>query len=316
MAQGLGRLLGRSAVVTGAAFGIGRATAELFAREGARLTATDIQGEPLRALADELQRGGAEVETVVGDVSVEADARRMIGAAVDRFGRLDVLVANAGIIPLGDAQEVTAADWEEVMAVDGRGMFLTCKFAIEAMLATGGGAIVCLSSISGLAGQKRQAAYGPAKFVATGLTKHLAVEWADRGIRVNAVAPGTIRTERVMRFPEEPGGSEYLAAVERMHPMGRIGESAEVPAPFSSSPPTTPPSSPAPSCRSTGDTWRNSACNRRQPVAGLGRRILLADSSDASRLSRSVNRMSRERRWVCSPASCTGIRSAGAPDSL
>ena len=176
-------------MITGAAFGIGRATAELFAREGARLIATDIQREPLLALADELRQGGAEVETVVGDVSVEDDARRMIGAAADRFGRLDVLVANAGIIPLGDVIESTAADWDDVMAIDGRGMFLTCKFAIEAMLPTGGGAIVCLSSISGLAGQKRQSAYGPAKFVATGLTKHLAVEWADRGIRVNAVAP-------------------------------------------------------------------------------------------------------------------------------
>ena len=226
--QGLDRLLGKSAVVTGAAFGIGRATAELFAREGARLVATDIQSEPLLALADELRHGGAEVETVVGDVSVEEDARRMIGAAADRFGRLDVLVANAGIIPLGDAMEVTAASWDDVMAIDGRGMFLTCKFAIEAMMRTGGGAIVCLSSISGLAGQKRQAAYGPAKFVATGLTKHLAVEWADRGIRVNAVAPGTIRTDRVKRLPEEPGGSEYLASIERMHPMGRIGEPAEV----------------------------------------------------------------------------------------
>lgn len=226
--QGLGRLHGKSAVVTGAAFGIGRATAELFAREGARLTATDIQGGPLLALADELRQGGAEVETVVGDVSVEEDTRRMIGAAADRFGRLDVLVANAGIIPFGDAMEVTAAGWDEVMAIDGRGMFLTCKFAIETMVPTGGGAIVCVSSISGLAGQKRQAAYGPAKFVATGLTKHLAVEWADRGIRVNAVAPGTIRTERVKRLPEEPGGSEYLATIERMHPMGRIGEPAEV----------------------------------------------------------------------------------------
>lgn len=226
--QGRGRLLGKSAVITGAASGIGRATAVLFAREGASLVVTDIHGEPLPELADELRHAGAEVETVVGDVSAQNDAERMIAAAVDRFGRLDVLVANAGVIPLGDAREVTAADWDNVMAIDGRGMFLTCKFAIEAMLPTGGGAIVCLSSISGLAGQKRQAAYGPAKFVATGLTKHLAVEWADRGIRVNAVAPGTIRTERVQRFPQEPGGAEYLAAVERMHPMGRIGEPAEV----------------------------------------------------------------------------------------
>jgi NAD(P)-dependent dehydrogenase (short-subunit alcohol dehydrogenase family) len=214
-------------VITGAAFGIGRATAVLAAREGARLVVTDIQGEPLLALADELRAAGAEVEAVVGDVSVEDDARRMITAA-ERFGRLDVLVANAGIIPLGDASEVTVAGWDEVMAIDGRGMFLTCKFAIEAMLRTGGGAIVCLSSISGLAGQKRQAAYGPAKFVATGLTKHLAVEWADRGIRVNAVAPGTIRTDAVKRIPDEPGGAEYLESIERMHPMGRLGEPVEV----------------------------------------------------------------------------------------
>ncbi|CAN5460440.1 SDR family oxidoreductase [soil metagenome] len=215
-------------MITGAAFGIGRATAELFAREGARLVVTDIQGEPLLVLAEELRHAGAEVETVIGDVSVEEDARRMIAVAADRFGRLDVLVANAGIIPLGDVREVTVAGWDEVMAIDGRGMFLTCKFAIEAMLPTGGGAIVCLSSISGLAGQKRQAAYGPAKFIATGLTKHLAVEWADQGIRVNAVAPGTISTERVKQISDEPGGADYLAAVERMHPMGRLGEPAEV----------------------------------------------------------------------------------------
>jgi NAD(P)-dependent dehydrogenase (short-subunit alcohol dehydrogenase family) len=152
----------------------------------------------------------------------------MIAAAADHYGRLDVLVANAGVIPLGDVMEMAAADWDHVMAVDGRGMFLTCKFAIEAMLPSGGGSIVCLSSISGMAGQKRQAAYGPAKFVATGLAMHLAVEWADRGIRVNAVAPGTIRTDAVKRIPEEPGGAEYLAAIERMHPMGRLGEPAEV----------------------------------------------------------------------------------------
>ena len=198
------RLKGKVCVITGAAFGIGRATAVRFAQEGARLVLTDIQGEPLAALAKQLLDKGSDVATVVGDVSVEADARRMIQEAVDTYGTLDVLVANAGVIPLGDVLESTVEDWDSVMAVDGRGMWLTCKFAIEAMQGHGG-AIVCLSSISGLAGQKRQSTYGPAKYVATGITKHLAVEWADKGIRVNAVAPGTIRTERVKQLPDEPG---------------------------------------------------------------------------------------------------------------
>lgn len=224
----MARLDNKVCVITGAAFGIGRATAERFAQEGARLVLTDIQAAPLQALAEELRGNGVEVETVVGDVSQVEDARAMVQAAVDRFGRLDVLVANAGIIPLADVLESTVEDWEQVMAVDGRGMWLTCKFAIEAMLPNGGGAIVCLSSISGVKGQKRQSTYGPAKFVASGITKHLAIEWADQGIRVNAVAPGTIRTERVKQLPDEPGGAEYLAAIELMHPMARIGEPAEV----------------------------------------------------------------------------------------
>jgi NAD(P)-dependent dehydrogenase (short-subunit alcohol dehydrogenase family) len=228
MAEGSKRLAGKSAVVTGAAAGIGRATAALFAREGARLIITDNRPEPLEAFRKELTAAGAEVRAVVGDVSVEADARAMIRAATDAYGRLDVLVANAGIIPLGDVLESSAADWDNVFAIDGRGMFLTCKYAIEAMLTSGGGSIVCLSSISGMAGQKRQSTYGPAKFVATGITKHLAVEWAQRGIRVNAVAPGTIRTERVQQLPDEPGGTEYLRAIEQLHPMGRLGEPDEV----------------------------------------------------------------------------------------
>ena len=114
------------------------------------------------------------------------------------------------------------------MSIDGRGMFLTCKYAIEQMITTGGGSIICLSSISGMAGQSRQSTYGPAKFVASGLTKHLAVEWAGNGIRVNAVAPGTINTERVQQLPNEPGGPKYLEAVKAAHPMGRLGEPSEV----------------------------------------------------------------------------------------
>lgn len=222
------RLAGKSSVVTGAAKGIGRATAELFAREGARLVVSDVDAGGLEDLRHGLEAYGAEFETVVGDVSEPADARRMVATAVERYGRLDVLVANAGVIPLVNVVDATPEDWDQVMAVDGKGMFLTCKYAIEEMLRTGGGSIVCLSSISGVAGQKSQSTYGPAKFVASGLTKHLAVEWAERGIRVNAVAPGTIRTERVRSLPEEPGGAEYVAAIERMHPMGRLGEPAEV----------------------------------------------------------------------------------------
>jgi NAD(P)-dependent dehydrogenase (short-subunit alcohol dehydrogenase family) len=226
--MGLGRMGGKSVLITGAAFGIGRATAEKFADEGARLVIQDIQAEPLRAFEEALRGKGASVTPIVGDVSKEEDCRTAVQAAVDAYGGLDVAVANAGIIPLGDITESTAEDWDKVMSIDGRGMFLTCKYAIEAMLKTGGGSIICLSSISGLEGQKRQSTYGPAKFVATGITKHLAIEWADRGIRVNAVAPGTINTERVQRLPEEPGGPEYLEAIKKLHPMGRIGDPAEV----------------------------------------------------------------------------------------
>jgi NAD(P)-dependent dehydrogenase (short-subunit alcohol dehydrogenase family) len=223
----MSRLAGKSAVITGAAKGIGRATAEVFATEGARLVATDIDAAGLDRLREDLDSRGAECVTVVGDVSKPDDARRMIEAAVEHYGRLDVLVANAGIIPLRTITEATPEDWDEVMSIDGRGMFLTCKYAIEQMLRNGGGSIVCLSSISGMAGQSSQSTYGPAKFVASGLTKHLAVEWADRGIRVNAVAPGTIRTERVRQLPAEPGGAEYIEQIVRMHPMGRLGEPEE-----------------------------------------------------------------------------------------
>lgn len=221
-------LAGLSCLVTGAANGIGRATAALFCRSGAKVTLADIDEAGLARAHAELTEAGGVANAVVGDVSQADDARRMVESAVDRFGGLDVLVANAGMIPLLDIVEAKPEDWDEVMAVDGRGMFLTCKYAIEQMVGDGGGAIVCVSSISGMAGQKSQATYGPAKFIATGLTMHLAVEWADSGIRVNAVAPGTIRTERVRRLPDEPGGTEYLAAIERMHPMGRLGEPEEV----------------------------------------------------------------------------------------
>ncbi len=223
-----GRIAGKSAVITGAALGIGRATAERFAQEGARLVLNDINEPALTSLTEQLQARGIEVVAVVGDVAQDADVQRMIQTAVDTYGKLDILVANAGIIPLSDILESTGEDFDRVMSIDGRGMFLSCKYAIQAMLKTGGGSIVCTSSISGLAGQARQAVYGPAKYVASGLTKHLAIEWAGRGIRINAVAPGTIWTDRVKEVRDEPGGEKYITDIKAMHPMGRIGEPSEV----------------------------------------------------------------------------------------
>ncbi len=122
------RMNGKSVVISGAALGIGRATAVKFAAEGAGLVIQDIQSEPLLAFRDELRGGGAPVEAVVGDVAKAVDCQVMIRTAVEVYGRVDVVVANAGIIQLGDVLESTIEDWERVMAIDGRGMFLTCKY--------------------------------------------------------------------------------------------------------------------------------------------------------------------------------------------
>ena len=218
-----GLLDGQVALVTGAARGIGRAIAELFVMEGASVALVDIDGPAVEAAAATLARRPDLMIAIQADVSDEASVARCVDQTVERFERLDVAVANAGIFLDATIDHVDAADWDRVMAVDGRGMFLTCKHAIRVMAPRGSGSIVCVSSISGVAGQPGQAAYGPAKFVASGLTKHLAVEWANRGIRVNAVAPGTIRTEGLANVPAD--------VVERMraaHPMGRLGEVAEV----------------------------------------------------------------------------------------
>ncbi len=217
------RLLeGKAAVITGAAAGIGAATAARFASDGAWLVLTDVDGEGLAATAQRLREAGADVVEVVGDVADEAHCEEAVARCVEAYGVIDVLVANAGVVVPGSILDLSVEEWDRIHAIDARGMFLSCRAAI-ARMKDRGGSIVCLSSISGLAGQERQAAYGPAKFVASGLAKHLAVEWAHAGIRVNAVAPGTIATESVLRLSKE-----YTEGLRAQHPLGRLGEPAEV----------------------------------------------------------------------------------------
>ena len=208
-----GRVGGKSVVITGAAKGIGRACAEVFAREGARLVLNDVDEAGLRKAAESLG-DQVEVATVVADVSVEEDARRIVATALERFGALDSLVANAGIIPLSGIAEADAEEWDAVMAIDGRGMFLTCKFAIEAM---GPG-----SSIVGMDFDNRQAwpAYdwmGVAKSTLESVTRYLARDLGPKGIRVNLCAAGPVRT---MAAKSIPGFAAFEDAWDGRAPLG------------------------------------------------------------------------------------------------
>ncbi len=217
------RLSGKVAVITGAASGIGRATAERFAAEGASLLLNDRNAGALASFVTELIKRNLIARGVPGDVSQEADVRRMMNAAVEAYGGIDILVANAGLIPEADLASATVELWDRTMATNGRGMMLCCKYAAEVMVGRGKGAIVCLSSISAFAGQPGQAVYGPSKFIASGLTKHLAIDLAKQGVRVNAVAPGTISTPAVAKMSKEG-----IDKVVQLHPLGRMGRPEEV----------------------------------------------------------------------------------------
>ena len=209
------RLQGKVALITGAASGIGLATAELFVKEGASVVLFDNQGDALTTLVERLRVEGFRAVGSLGDVSQTVDVRRAVITAVSEFGRLDILFANAGIGHSAELVETSDDDWDRVMAVNAKGVFLSARESVKQMLSQDrpGGSIVINGSISGLAGIPKQAPYAPSKGAVVEMTRQLAVEYATRNIRVNCVCPGTIETPVLYQGMAMSGDPEGFLAM-------------------------------------------------------------------------------------------------------
>jgi NAD(P)-dependent dehydrogenase (short-subunit alcohol dehydrogenase family) len=231
----MSELRGRVVVVTGAASGIGRAACLRLAAAGARVLATDL-GDGARAVAEEIVAAGGQAAHAPLDVTDEAAWRAALPAVVERWGRLDALVNDAGVGLAAPIAELTLEAWRRVLAVNLDGLFLGTRQAIAAMRALKrGGSIVNVASVAALAGSPGAAAYAASKGGVLAFTRAVAVECAREGIRVNALLPGMVRTpiwERADWWPPgptPPGGVETLyRLLERATPMGRLGEPAEL----------------------------------------------------------------------------------------
>ena len=219
-----GRLQDKVAIITGAGSGMGKAMAELFAREGAKLVLADISGKQ-DEVAAAVGNGAVGIRC---DVSDEADVQAMIAKAEDTFGRLDVLCNNAGFGgPMAPLHTQTTETWDRVHATNIRGAFLGIKHGVISMMKTGGGAIVNTTSASGVVGWKHHSVYGAAKAGVNQLTKTAALDYSDKNIRINAIAPGTMWTglvEASREHAKPPADYPVLAGI----PMGRWGLAQDI----------------------------------------------------------------------------------------
>jgi NAD(P)-dependent dehydrogenase (short-subunit alcohol dehydrogenase family) len=221
-----GLLNGKVTLVTGAGGGIGRATALVLAREGARVLVSDISTRRGEETASLVHSAGGEAEFFKADVSRAADCEALVARAVSKWGRLDCAHNNAGI----SGQIVSVADdteenWDRTLAVDLKGVWLCMKYQIRHMLKHGGGSIVNTASTAGLLGAVRMGAYAAAKHGVIGITKTAALEYARANIRVNAVCPGLVGTPPILQWMENPETKQRLLAQE---PIGRAGKPEEI----------------------------------------------------------------------------------------
>jgi NAD(P)-dependent dehydrogenase (short-subunit alcohol dehydrogenase family) len=226
-----GRLRDKVALITGAGSGIGAATAVVFAQEGAKLALADLRAPDLESVAAQVKGAGGEALVMGGDVTSRADSQRLVDETVKRFGRADVLVNSAGVAPRNAPADW---DWEKVwdfvMAVNMKGTFLMSRAAAEQMVKQGGGSIVNLSSIYGLVGRPREIGTGLDPYVhskgrGAPPPRDMAVHFAREGVRVNALCPGFVYTNRTTALTDKPESRQFL---EERHPMGRLGQPDEI----------------------------------------------------------------------------------------
>lgn len=225
----MGRLAGRTALITGAGSGIGAATAERFAREGATVALVDVDLAAASVVRDRIAAAGGRAIALRADVTDDGQIRTAVQQAVDEFGSLDILYNNAGVDSTGSVVEATEADWDRCFDVNVKGTYLTSRAAVP--LLTDGGAIVNQASVAALVGVRGFAAYCAAKGAIVSLTRAMALDLAGRRIRVNAIAPGTVQTPLMEPMLRARGDGDLelgLARTVERYPIGRLGQVADV----------------------------------------------------------------------------------------
>lgn len=224
----MSRLQSKVALITGAGSGIGKASAERFAKEGAAVLCADLQLEETKETAERINGQGGKAQAYEVDISDENKVKRLKEQIEKEYGAIDILFNNAGTdTEGGKIHEYPVELWDKLMSVDLRGTYLVSKYFIPLMLEQGG-AIINNSSVSGLAADLDRSGYNAAKGGITNLTKAMAIDYAREGIRVNCIAPGTIETPLIDELMGEEGGKEFREAYQWVDPMGRLGTAEEV----------------------------------------------------------------------------------------
>ncbi len=219
------RLEGKVALISGGARGMGATEAKMFAREGAKVVIGDVLEEKGRQTEAEINETGGECLFVKLDVTSEAEWQMAVATAVARFGKLDILVNNAGIFRGNRVEDTTSEEWDQVMDINAKGVFLGTKHSIPEMRKAGGGSIVNISSVAGLVGNPYSSAYNASKGAVRLLTKSTAIQYAKDGIRANSIHPGVIVTPMTQDVVNDPSFREFRLAA---NPISRLGQPADI----------------------------------------------------------------------------------------